>query len=68
MTPAAVPVIERIKQLADELGREILAGGDTDTVVECAGVLKVMRERLRERAKADAPAEELVAEKKRVRA
>ena len=68
MTPAAVPVIERIKQLADELGREILAGVDTDTVVECAGVLKVMRERLRERAKADAPAEELVAEKKRVRA
>ena len=70
MTPAAIPVIERIKQLADELGSEILAGVDTDTVAECAGVLKVMRERLRERTRNEGapPAEEPAAERKRVRA
>jgi MarR family transcriptional regulator for hemolysin len=71
MTPAAVPVIERIKQLADELGSAILADIDTATVTECASVLRVMRERLRERTKSPSapPAEEpSVAQKKRVRA
>ena len=51
MTPAAVPVIERIKQLADELGSEILADIDPAIVSECASVLRMMRERLRERTK-----------------
>jgi MarR family transcriptional regulator for hemolysin len=69
MTPAAIPVIERIKQLADDLGREILAGIDGETVTECAGVLKLMRERLRERTKNEsAAAAEEPAERKRVRA
>jgi MarR family transcriptional regulator for hemolysin len=71
MTPAAIPVIERIKQLADELGREILAGVDAETVAECASVLKVMRERLRERTRNEGatPAEEpAVPAKARVRA
>jgi MarR family transcriptional regulator for hemolysin len=70
MTPAAIPVIERIKQLADELGREILAGIDTETVAECASVLKMMRERLRQRTRNEgaASAEEPAAERKRVRA
>jgi MarR family transcriptional regulator for hemolysin len=66
MTPAAAPVIERIKQLADELGQEILADVDPGIVDECAGVLRMMRERLRERTK-DGPAEPASAEPRRKR-
>jgi MarR family transcriptional regulator for hemolysin len=68
MTPAALPVIERIKQLADELGSEILAGIDSETVTECASVLRTMRERLRERTKASSEESPGEPQKKRLRA
>lgn len=68
MTPAAVPVIERIKQLADELGSEILAGVDSETVTECAGVLRTMRERLRERTQPSSEDASEEPQKKRLRA
>jgi MarR family transcriptional regulator for hemolysin len=58
ITPAALPVIDRIKQLADELGSEILTGVDPDAVIDGAGLLRVMRERLRDRTKSSPAADE----------
>ncbi len=48
MTPAAVPVIELIKGLATDLGREILTDIDPARLDECATLLHIMRERLRD--------------------
>lgn len=50
LTPAAYPIITLIKDLATDLGREVLADVDPHLVVECARVLHIMRERLRDRA------------------
>ncbi len=50
MTPAAEPVIQLIKGIALDLGQEVMAGVDEALVAQCAELLHMMRERLRDRA------------------
>ena len=52
LTPAAYPILTLIRDLATDLGHEILADVDSRSVAECATVLHIMRERLRDRADA----------------
>lgn len=48
MMPAAWPVIERVKQRATDLCHEILSDIDPARLDECATLLQLMRERLRD--------------------
>ena len=50
LLPAAVPIVDQIRALADDLGREVAEGIDEETLSLCGDVLHQMRARLRERS------------------
>jgi MarR family transcriptional regulator for hemolysin len=46
LTPEAVPVVEKIKMLADEMGRSVLAGLDENSIDQTADMIRHMRVKL----------------------